>query len=164
MSDLIYIKNASGSGTGSATAANQTLQLAQETITATNTGGIVSNTGQTASYLNASGISAADYLKNILTTDTSIQSNTSAISSNTGARSVTVTMTSVTTNTTIAAGFSSYTFVNQGTQDATINTVLKLPVGSSFTVNFDRNETSASTFAIAFAVTTGANVCVITNS
>jgi len=192
MAGVIYIKNASGgSGGGDATAANQVTQISLETdisqytqatqdacqaiqaelpnisdaLVSTSTGTTEADLSQLiADRLIASGLSAADYLKSILTSASAIQSSTSSTASNTGARSVSVAMTSVTVNTTIAAGFSSYTFVNQGTQPATINTVLNLPVGASFTINFDRNETSATTFAIAFAITTGANVCVITNS
>lgn len=131
MSDLIYIKNASG-GVGGATAANQTTQI-----------GIANNTYTETALINL---------------------NTQNIANNTGPRSVAVNIASITTNTVIAAGFSSYTFVNQGTQPATINTFLNLPVGSSFTVNFERNEVSNSTFTIAFAALPGANVCVITNN
>lgn len=131
MSDLIYIKNASG-GVGGATAANQTTQIGLETNLVTNTALIVSNTADIKTYV--------------------------------GPRLVNVNIASITTNTVIAAGFSSYTFVNQGTQAATINTFLNLPVGSSFTINFERNEVSNSTFTIAFAALPGANVCVITNN
>lgn len=140
MADLIYIKNASGGGGGGdATAANQTTQIGIET-----------------------NIQAQTQAINLKSGD--IVTNTAQTAINTGARSVTVNIASITTNTVIAAGFSSYTFVNQGTQPATINTNLNLPVGSSFTVNFERNEVSASTFSIAFAALPGANVCVITNN
>jgi hypothetical protein len=101
---------------------------------------------------------------NIVTNTALIVTNTADIKTYTGPRAVAVNIASITTNTVIAAGFSSYTFVNQGTQPATINTFLNLPAGSSFTVNFERNEVSNSTFTIAFAALPGANVCVITNN
>lgn len=151
MSDLIYIKNASaGGGGGDATAANQTTQIGLETS-------IAANTNTTATSLNEGGVSAAQFLLDIKNTNAAIQSNTALIN-------VSVAITSVTTNTTIAAGFRSYTFVNQGTQDATINTNLKLPVGSTFTIDLNRNEVSATAFTINFAITIGANVAVITKS
>jgi hypothetical protein len=140
MADLIYIKNASGGGGGGdATAANQTTQIGIENNILTQTTAINTKTAD-------------------------VVSNTAQIASNTGLRPVAVNIASITTNTVIAAGFSSYTFVNQGTQPATINTFLNLPVGSSFTVNFERNEFANSTFTIAFAALPGANVCVITNN
>lgn len=101
---------------------------------------------------------------NIQTNSALIVTNTADIKTYTGPRAVAVNIQSITTNTVIAAGFSSYTFVNQGTQAATINTFLNLPVGASFTINFERNETSSTTFSINFAALPGANVCVITNN
>jgi hypothetical protein len=104
-------------------------------------------------------------IENTIATNTStIVSNTAQIATNTGNRNVAIDFTVVTTNQTIAAGFSSYTFINQGTQPATINAFLNLPVGSTFNVNLDRNEKSITAFNIAFAALPGANVLVVTTN
>lgn len=96
--------------------------------------------------------------------ESTIATNTGVIATNTGNRNVAVDFTVVTTNQTITAGFSSYTFINQGTQPATINVFLNLPVGSTFTVNLDRNEKCTTPFTIAFAALPGANVLVVTTN
>lgn len=150
-----------GGGGGDATAANQLTQISQASVQTGQLANIEVKTDLTQSYLTASGISAADYLKQINATQGTINTNVSQIANNTNARNINVSFQNVTSNETIAAGFNSYTFVNQGTQDATINSVFLLPVGASLTLSFNPLEICSTAFSISFASTTGAKVAVI---